>query len=228
MATKSTTTTNWVILGSKIRGGYINTKDPMSPCLIFDSVQSVETEWPLEVTAYPVETGDYVSDHVQEKNEQYTLTGWVTNSPFVKYGANMIGYDSLGSNDVIHFVARTYQAVQILRDIKEAKQPVTFVNEFEVLTDVILKNVSFSMTSVTADCLAFKLSLEKVRFATAQTTNANISTATNKKIATPKAAGSNTKEQVATSSGKGHNVANFKAAWGTTNTTTSADGLTVK
>lgn len=137
------------------------------PCLVFDSVTEYNYDLKSKITSYPIESGAMVSDHLQTENDNYFITGVVTNSPIQAYENNTIIYQE--------GVKRTELAIKILREIKEARQPIRLVNEFEVLEDIILTSVTFAQTPQEAEALIFKLSFEKVRYATAKRVFANVS-----------------------------------------------------
>jgi hypothetical protein len=188
----------YVLIGSKVNGVRFayNSKqnkksggsNPQSNSTLynvvaFDSIGEISFDLDASVTKYPIETGAEISDHVTTHNQNFSLTGYVSNFPNEKYGtSNAIAYTNLGTPyDTENLDTRTKAAYKLLKKIWEERQPIKLVSEFEVHENIILKNISFSMEASTADNIAFKLSFEKVRFSSVGATTMNVKSGAKKK-----------------------------------------------
>lgn len=155
--------------------------------LCFDAVPELTTDLSAQVSSYPVEDGAEVSDHVQNQNDKFTITAYITNTPLMNYKNNSVLYETQGK--------RVGLAIEILRKLKEQRQTITLVNEFEVLQDCVVTNVSWTQSPQESEALAFRLTFEKVRRATAKRVNINVTktAGANKSTASNKAGGDATK-----------------------------------
>lgn len=140
--------------------------DSLDKVIFFDSVVSHNYELTNKVTSYAIEGGSTISDHVQQENDKISMEAIVTNTPMDLHPNNAV---LQGEN-----FNRVKLAVELLRRIKEEKQPIILVNEYEILDNMVLTSVVFEQTSATAEALVFKLQFERVRLASAMQTYANV------------------------------------------------------
>lgn len=129
--------------------------------IVFDSVPSVGVKRQADVTAYPVESGANVSDHVQIKNNTFTLAGMITETP-VRLMKDMLY--SAGVNGT-----RISQAITYLDQIFDARQPIILITEHKVFENVILKGISYDYQSEYA--MTFNLDFEQIRLVSYAETN---------------------------------------------------------
>lgn len=129
--------------------------------ITFDAVPSVGIKRQAEVTSYPVESGAEVSDHVQIKNNTFTMSGMITETP-VRLMRDMLY--SAGINGI-----RVSQAINYLDQIFEARQPIILVTEHKVYENVILKGFSYDYQSEYA--MTFELEFEQIRLVSYADTN---------------------------------------------------------
>lgn len=130
--------------------------------LSFDSVPSVGIKKSAEVTSYPVETGAEVSDHVQIKNNTFTMSGMITETP-VRLIKDLLY--SAGVNGT-----RISTAITYLDKIYKQRQPITLITEHEVFNNVILKGIAYDYQSEFA--MKFDLDFEQIRIVSYGETNA--------------------------------------------------------
>lgn len=182
--------TSWTLIAGGIntsnRKGFMESGN----ILCFDAVPELTSDLTAQVTSYPVEGGAEVSDHVQNQNDKFTITAYITNTPLMNYKNNSVLYKTQGK--------RVSLAIEILRKLKEQRQTITLVNEFEVLQDCVVTNVSWTQSPQESEALAFRLTFEKVRRATAKRVNINVTktAGANKSTASNKAGGDATKKEV--------------------------------
>lgn len=129
--------------------------------IVFDAVPSVGIKRQADVTSYPVENGADVSDHVQVKNNTFTLSGMITETP-IRLMHDML--HSAGVNGT-----RISQAITYLDQIFDARQPITLVTEHKVYENVILSGISYDYKSEFA--MQFDLEFEQIRLVSKATVN---------------------------------------------------------
>ena len=146
---------SFVIISGGIKNGDNKklTGNKSSPFLVFDSVPTQNINLTCRPSQYAVEGGDSISDNVATNNDNFSMTGIVSNSYVEYYQNNQFQYSG----------KRTQIAVDLLRKIKEAREPLTIATEFEVWDNCILTGVSYSLTAQTAEAIPFELTFEKSR-----------------------------------------------------------------
>lgn len=129
--------------------------------ITFDSAPKVGVKRQAEVTSYPVENGADVSDHVQIKNNTFTMTGVITETP-IRLMRDMLY--SAGVNGT-----RISQAITYLDQIFESRQPIILITEHKIFETVILKGFSYDYESEFA--MQFNLEFEQIRLVSYADTN---------------------------------------------------------
>ncbi|HCI6814988.1 TPA: hypothetical protein NPP90_004202 [Klebsiella quasipneumoniae subsp. quasipneumoniae] len=129
--------------------------------LTFDSTPATGIRRQADVTAYPVESGANVSDHVQIKNNTFKLSGMITETP-IRAVRDLL-YSS-GVNGT-----RISQAITYLDQIFDARQPIILITEHKVYENVILTGISYDYKSEHA--MQFDLEFEQIRLVSYAETN---------------------------------------------------------
>lgn len=129
--------------------------------IVFDAVPSIGMKRQAEVTSYPVENGADVSDHVQIKNNTFSMSGMITETP-IRLMRDMLY--SAGVNGT-----RISQAITYLDQIFDARQPIILITEHRVYENVILKGISYDYQSEYA--MQFDLEFEQIRLVSYGETN---------------------------------------------------------
>lgn len=129
--------------------------------IIFDAVPSIGIKRQADVTSYPVESGANVSDHVQIRNNTFTLSGMITETP-IRLMHDML--HSAGVNGT-----RVSQAITYLDQIFEERQPIILITEHRVYENVILKGISYDYQTDYA--MQFDLDFEQIRLVSYGETN---------------------------------------------------------
>lgn len=142
--------------------------------LAFDAVTSTTFSQDAKVTSYSIEDGSEVSDNVTISNAQFTLSGVISETPIRAV------HDMLYSGGLFNG-GRISQMITYLKQVLEARKPITLLTEHKVFNNVILTNVSYSYAAEHA--MIFNLSFEQVKLVRTATTNAiAIKTAPTKSI----------------------------------------------
>ena len=129
--------------------------------IVFDAVPSIGIKRQAEVTSYPVENGADVSDHVQIKNNTFSMSGMITETP-IRLMHDML--HSAGVNGT-----RISQAITYLDQIFDARQPIILITEHRVYENVILRGISYDYQSEHA--MQFDLEFEQIRLVSYGETN---------------------------------------------------------
>lgn len=122
--------------------------------LSFDSVPQIGVKRTANVTSYAVEKSSDVSDHIQIKNDQINISGWITESPLELRGDII---SSSGANGT-----RVKQAIDWLNTTFEARQTISLVTRDAVLESVVLTGVSYDYDDA-LDAMKFDLTFERIR-----------------------------------------------------------------
>jgi len=133
-------------------------------CFVFDCIAKLGTSLTNTITKSPIESRAYVADHVFNENDEFTLTGVVTNTPSKEYVNNNFKYK----------VKRTDYAIQVLRTLKESRTPFTLITEFEILDNILIKSLSWDQTAADSEAITFEIALEKVQIVKVATTLVNV------------------------------------------------------
>ncbi|MFD3231709.1 phage baseplate protein [Rahnella aceris] len=143
--------------------------------LTFDSVNSTTITKSAEVSSYAVESGSMISDHVQIKNNKFSIDGVITNTPIKKY-QDML-YSTVSDS-------RVAMAITYLDQIFNAREPISFITEHEAFENVVLTGISYQYKG--EDAIIFTLDFEQIRLAEKKAVRVDI---TAKKTASNKATG---------------------------------------
>ena len=102
------------------------------------------------VTAYPVEDGGEVADHIYMKPDTVMVQGFVTNSPPLIFDI------TLGRSD------RVGDALETLLTIRNNRELVTVVTGLKVYNNMALKRLSIPRTRTTGNSIRFTADFVKV------------------------------------------------------------------
>lgn len=129
--------------------------------LAFDSVDDVNVKRQADVTSYPVENGATVSDHVQIKNNKFSLKGRITETP-IKSDPGLLKSAGVNGN-------RRSLAIDYLNQIMDSRQPFLLVTENKTFENVVLTGIEY--TEEASESLVFDLSFEQIRLVSYGTVN---------------------------------------------------------
>ncbi|WP_252148081.1 phage baseplate protein, partial [Escherichia coli] len=114
-----------------------------------------------DVTSYPVENGATVSDHVQIKNNKFSLKGRITETP-IKSDPGLLKSAGVNGN-------RRSLAIDYLNQIMDSRQPFLLVTENKTFENVVLTGIEY--TEEASESLVFDLSFEQIRLVSYGTVN---------------------------------------------------------
>ncbi|EJN3381490.1 hypothetical protein NPU86_003446 [Escherichia coli] len=152
--------------------------------LAFDSVESMKVNRNANVTSYAVESGSAVSDHIQLKNNKFTLQGRISET-VLKLNPDMIKNAGINGN-------RRMLMIEYLNQLMDIRQTFMLVTEHKNFDNVVLVGIDYEEEA--SESLLFNLEFEQIRLVSTATINA-IAT----KTQSNKSAGGQVKSKVNTS-----------------------------
>lgn len=126
-----------------------------------DCTVSISHDFANTVTEHPVETGVSFSDHVQLKNNRFTVSGI-----FGQYGINDFQADTLTRT-----ADRIPQAYAFLRKLRDERVTFTLVSKYETYYDCVVESLSIPANPESSNSLYFDLTIVQIRKATTETVN---------------------------------------------------------
>ncbi|MFH7461659.1 hypothetical protein ITN68_22880 [Escherichia coli] len=129
--------------------------------IVFDAVPNIGVKRQADVTSYPVENGANVSDHVQVKNNTFSLSGMITETP-IKSDPGLLKSAGVNGN-------RRSLAIDYLNQIMDSRQPFLLVTENKTFENVVLTGIEY--TEEASESLVFDLSFEQIRLVSYGTVN---------------------------------------------------------
>lgn len=121
--------------------------------LALDALLIEDTELTANISAYPVEDGTVISDHITHEPERLSLSGVVT-------GAGVRLFSAGGRSKLI-------EAKATLREIHAQRLPITIVTGMDIYTDYAMSNAKISRTNegekITLDCEFQKIDKVQLR-----------------------------------------------------------------
>ena len=126
-----------------------------------DCTVSIQHNFENAVTEYAVEEGVAISDHVQVKNNRFTVNGvYQRKSPLNKF-----------NNDLLPFEDRVQQAYNFLKRIRDTGETITLVSKFEVYENCVVESFNFDSNVANESVLEFSISFVQIRFASTESVN---------------------------------------------------------
>ncbi|HGU6414423.1 TPA: phage baseplate protein [Escherichia coli] len=130
--------------------------------LSFDSVESTKVSRNAGVTSYAVETGSMVSDHIQIKNNKFSLQGRVSET-VLKLNPDMLKSAGINGN-------RRMLMVEYLYQLMDDRKPFLLITEHRNFDSVVLVGIDYEEEA--SESLLFNLEFEQIRLVGYATTNA--------------------------------------------------------
>jgi hypothetical protein len=125
-----------------------------------DCTISVQHSFPNSVTEHPVENGASFSDHVQQQNSRFTVSGIFSDIPLNQYAG-----DSLPLQD------RIRAAYDFLHSLRKAGTKFTFVSKFASYPNCVIESLDIPSDVEGNITLRFDLSIVQIRTATTSLVN---------------------------------------------------------
>lgn len=134
--------------------------------LSLDALVSEQTELRARATQFPVEDGSTISDNVSVEPEKLSISGVVTTMAATVYGA--AGWSKL------------IAAKDVLRQIHEARDPITITTGLDTYTDMVLESCRIGRTNegghLQVECELVKIKRAELKTTSVPETRANSKT----------------------------------------------------
>jgi D-ribose pyranose/furanose isomerase RbsD len=134
---------------------------PKIGVLELDCNISESHEFENQVTAFPIENGSEITDHVINKPKKITVNGFVTNSPINSLGKIGEIKDAIAGNSGLS-QKRVSVAEYELQSILFNKELVTIVTSLDVYDDMVMTSLSIPKDSKTGDALRFTATFQQI------------------------------------------------------------------
>lgn len=119
-----------------------------------DCILSENHELSNTVTAFPVETGDTISDHVRADLQTFSMTGFITNSPVVYLD---LDFDASAPD------GRVQTAIAVLRQLVADGEPVDIDTTIGTYEGFIFTKLSIPRTAATGEAMEFSATFTEVK-----------------------------------------------------------------
>jgi len=135
--------------------------------LELDAILEEQHSFSSEVSQYPIETGESISDHIALNPESVMMRGFITNTPV----------DFINALTDLAFGADLVQtAFDKLIEIWKSKEVVTVVSGLKVYDNVVLRKLSIPRDRTTGQSLRFKAEFVEMITTNSSLTDDNIPT----------------------------------------------------
>lgn len=148
--------------------------------LELDARISEEAKYSSEVTRFPVESGNFISDHYIKKPIQYNITGFISNDP-VKI-LDMKNSSPVKNKSIIErFIldkkdkTRIEIAKNYLLELHESGSLIDIISGIEVYTNMIITSLNIPRSKTTGNALRFSAVFTKVKKVESEVFEGNIS-----------------------------------------------------
>ena len=121
----------------------------------FDVVSEIGLPRVKTITKNPISRGNYISDHISEREESITLECGVTDSPIQLYEGNLITSSSSET--------RSQAAYILVKSLYENEVKLTLVHKFDARPNMVL--IEFTPIILPSNAIGFRLRFESVRYA---------------------------------------------------------------
>lgn len=126
-----------------------------------DCTVSISHTFANSVTEHPVETGVSFSDHVQNQNNRFSVTGIFSNVQLTKYAGDQLPY----------FNERVKAAYTFLKQLRDSRQSFTLVSMYDSYPDCVIESLDIPVSVESATSLYFTMNVVQIRRASTELTN---------------------------------------------------------
>jgi hypothetical protein len=124
-----------------------------------DASLSESHQFGSEVTQFPVEDGSVITDHIQNKPDQVSINGFVTNTPVRSFAEVVSAVDLVRPSGVS---GRTELAFEGLERLHRERALVTIVTNLKTYDDMALTSLTIPRNAAIGDTLEFSADFVKV------------------------------------------------------------------
>lgn len=125
-----------------------------------DCTLSVTHSFDNDVTEHPVEDGTSFSDHIQNKNKTFSVSGVYNAKSINLYAGDNISQDN-----------RVADAYSFLTSLRDERKTFTLVSRYDVYPDCVVKSLRFPLAPTDGNTLLFEMDLVQIRKASVDQVN---------------------------------------------------------
>ncbi len=143
--------------------------------IVIDATLSESHISNCEVTNYPIETGEAISDHVQLTPDTYTMEGVISDTPI---GFLVLGNAGNFINSILGNFSdekkglvgqsRSYEMYYALRKLQDSRQPFTVTSSLRRYENMIMTGFTVDRTPDQGNEINFKATLQQVNLVSSQ------------------------------------------------------------
>lgn len=115
-----------------------------------------------EISAYPVEDGSVITDHIRNLPERLSISGFITNNPVVQVQSS----DITGEETVGNFVNLAFEEIQKIRNNRE---PVDIVTGLKVYSNMALESLTIPRSASIGDTFRFDANFVEIKIVNTET-----------------------------------------------------------
>lgn len=126
-----------------------------------DTTVNITHDFSNSVTEHPVETGVSFSDHVQVRNNRFTVSGIFGSFSLNQYAGDTISYGK----------ERIKDAYAFLRRLRDNREVFTLVSKYDVYENCVVESLNIPVSSDNFTSLYFDINIVQIRVATTESTS---------------------------------------------------------
>jgi hypothetical protein len=115
-----------------------------------DAALDENHEWSVEATSNPVEIGSPVTDHVIDRSDKLTITGFITDAP-------------LNASASLSRFSRSQDVFDLLYRLIKIKEPMTVYTKHRIYDAMILTNVTIPRAAGVGEAIEFNAEFINIR-----------------------------------------------------------------
>lgn len=119
-----------------------------------DCTTSISHMFTNDISELPIENGESVTDHIQKKNNKFTVEGRYDGYSIVQYQDDSIGYED-----------RLNKAYNFLLGLRDNRTVFTLVTNLDVYENCAVASLTFNTTPETSGTLSFSMEVTQIRSA---------------------------------------------------------------
>lgn len=127
-----------------------------------DCVTEINHDMRNEVSEYPVEDGETISDHVQKRNRTFSFS-----AQYSPYNLNVWVDDKIAQDPQ----SRVQEAYRALIGLRDNRTVFTFVSKYDSYPNCVITNLSIPVTPDQGNSLRFSAEITQLRIATTEQVN---------------------------------------------------------
>jgi len=146
--------------------------------LTVDAALSQTDNYKNKISAYPVEVGLDITDHIRQEPDEFTMDGIISDTPDDYFVLDSSSICKTAYKALCMIAGRDFVVNETAFIKNEYPQPilVDIIAKYRVFTDMICESLSFPRTPTTGDTISFSAHFKKIRKASLTLATINYTT----------------------------------------------------